>query len=82
MCVQALTAYQAGTLLVECFPFIPDIIMLMRELAISQAAPSSQELLTKGALRYAEKQGEADVKVTLRWRFLSVRFQKASLMEI
>lgn len=61
---QALTAYQAGILLVECFPYIPDLIMLMRELAISQSASSSHELLTKGAMRYAEKQGAADIKVS------------------
>ena len=60
---QALTAYQAGILLVECFPYIPDLIMLMRELAISQSAPSSHELLTKGAMRYAEKQGPTDIEV-------------------
>ena len=61
--LQALSPYQAGILLVECFPYIPDIIMLMRELALAQEAPSSQELLTKGAVRYAEKQGAADIKV-------------------
>ena len=64
---QALTAYQAGILLVECFPYIPDLIMLMRELAISQSAPSSHELLTKGAMRYAEKQGAADIKVSAQF---------------
>lgn len=39
--------------------------MLLRELAISQQAPSSQDLLTKGALKYAEKQAAADTKVRL-----------------
>lgn len=41
--------------------------MLMRELAISQSAPSSHELLTKGAMRYAEKQGAADIKVSAQF---------------
>lgn len=61
--LQALTPYQAGTLLVECFPYTPDLIALVKELAIAQKAPSSQELLSKGASRYAEKQGAADIKV-------------------
>jgi len=62
--LQALSAYQAGLLLIECFPYLPDLIALVRQLASSHRAPSSEELLTKGAMRYAEKQGAADISVT------------------
>lgn len=62
--MQALLAHQAGLLLIECFPYLPDLIALVRELASSHKAPSSQELLMKGAMRYAEKQGAADISVS------------------
>lgn len=62
--LQALSAYQAGILLVECFPYIPDVIMLLQELAISEDALSSKDLLNKGALRYAQQQGDAALKVS------------------
>lgn len=61
---EALSAYQAGLLLIECFPYLPDLIALVRELASSHKAPSSEELLMKGAMRYAEKQGAADISVS------------------
>ena len=61
--MQALSAYQAGLLLILSFPYLPDMIALVRELASSLNAPSSEELLTKGAMRYAEKQGAADIQV-------------------
>ena len=63
--MQALSAYQAGLLLILSFPYLPDMIALVRELASSHNAPSSEELLTKGAMRYAEKQGAADIQVLL-----------------
>jgi hypothetical protein len=50
-------------LLIECFPYLPDLIALVRELASSHKAPSSEELLMKGAMRYAEKQGAAYISV-------------------
>lgn len=62
--MQALSAYQAGTLLVECFPYMPDVIMLMRELAISQEAVSSHEILRRGAESFSEKRNTAKEEVT------------------
>lgn len=62
--LQALSPLQAGRMLVESFPYLPDLIALVRELANERKAPSAEELLKTGALRYMEKQGAADVKAS------------------
>lgn len=61
--LQALTPLQAARMLVESFPYLPDLIALVRELANERKAPSAEELLRNGAITYSEKQGAADVKV-------------------
>ena len=63
--VQALTPFQAGRMLVESFPYLPDVIALVRELANECSAPSAVELLKAGAMSYAERQGAADIKVNI-----------------
>lgn len=50
-------------MLVESFPYLPDLPALVRELAAEKQAPSSEELLKQGAMKYAEQQGAADIKV-------------------
>ena len=62
---QALTPFQAGRMLVESFPYLPDVIALVRELANEWSAPSAEELLKAGAMCYAERQGAADIKVNI-----------------
>ena len=49
--------------MIESYPFIPDVIALMAELAESKNAPSATELFQKGADKFSARSDFTEIKV-------------------
>ena len=58
-----------------------DMIQLVKELAAEMGAPSSEELLHVGALKYQEKNGGSDIKYCAAQPYIPVVDKISDLYE-